>query len=324
MIGEESRRPAWRVRDAILGDAGKIPGYRKRISRSEEKQPREETMIGNILQREFYHNRISEYLLCLAITVGGILAVRAVEALVLRRLKAWAGKTSSTWDNFFVDRIHRTGIPLAYLGIVQASLRVLTLTPRVERIIDMAGIVLLTLLLSVFTVSLVRYGFEEYMRKQGEDASRERALKGVVSLAKALVWVVGTLFLLDNLGLKIASVAIATALFALVREDKGKEVDIEVPVVLSNLSEREVFVGELPRVLRVRVRDRWSKLAKALERKANPYLVDLRGFTDETVYVFDRERLRRDFEAEAVAGLPHEVERRVDGMDLQDVEQRFG
>jgi small GTP-binding protein len=30
--------------------------------------------------------------------------------------------------------------------------------------------------------------------------------------------------------------------------------------------------------------------------------------------LFDRERLRRDFEAEAVAGLPHEVERRVDGI----------
>ncbi|RJP20999.1 MAG: hypothetical protein C4529_08070, partial [Deltaproteobacteria bacterium] len=157
-------------------------------------------MIGEFLQREFYHNRISEYLICLAIIVGGILAVRIVEAIVLRRLKAWAGRTSSTWDNFLVDRIHRTGIPLAYLGIVQASLRVLTLTPRVERIIDMAGIVLLTLLLAVFTVSLVRYGFEEYIRKQGEDASRERALKGVVGLAKALVWVVGALFLLDNLG----------------------------------------------------------------------------------------------------------------------------
>lgn len=98
---------------------------------------------------------------------------------------------------------------------------------------------------------------------------------------------------LDDLGLKVASIAIATALFALVREDKGKEVDIEVPVVLSNISEREVFVGELPRVLRVRVRDRWSRLARALERKANPYLVDLRGFSDETVYVFDRERLRQ-------------------------------
>ncbi|MGB7631038.1 MAG: hypothetical protein WBM29_08145, partial [Candidatus Deferrimicrobium sp.] len=149
-------------------------------------------MIQEFLQREFYHNRISEYLLCLAILVGGLLAVRIVEALVVRRLRVWAEKTPTTFDDFLVDRIHRTGGPLAYLGILQASLRILTLSPRLERIIDMAGIVLLTLIGIVFTVALVRFGFEEYMRKQGKDASRDRALKGVVSLTKALVWIIGT------------------------------------------------------------------------------------------------------------------------------------
>ena len=163
-------------------------------------------MIEDILQREIYHNRISEYLVCVAILAGGILAARVVESLVLRRLKSLAKKTSSTWDDFLVDRIRRTGIPLAYLGIVQAALRVLTLTPRAERIIDMAGIVLLTLLGIVFTVALVRYGFEEYMRKRGEDPSRDRALKGVVSIANALVWITGTLFLFDNLGFRISTV----------------------------------------------------------------------------------------------------------------------
>lgn len=97
----------------------------------------------------------------------------------------------------------------------------------------------------------------------------------------------------ENLGLKVASILISLILFWLVREDKGQEVDIEVPVILSNISEHEVFVGEIPRVLRVRVRDRWSRLARALERKANPYLVDLRGFSDQTVYVFDRDRISK-------------------------------
>ena len=163
-------------------------------------------MIGNILQREFYHNRISEYLVCLAIILGGILAVRIVGALTFKRLKAWAEKTPTTYDDFLVDRIRGTGIPLAYLAIVQASLRILTLTPRVERIIDMAGIVLLTLIVIVFAVSLVRYGFEEYNRKRGEDATSDRALRGVVGLAKALVWITGALFMLDNLGFRISTV----------------------------------------------------------------------------------------------------------------------
>jgi len=163
-------------------------------------------MIGEFLQRDLYHNRLSEYLICLAIIFGGILAVRIVESLAMRRIKAWAEKTPTTYNDFLISRIHGTGIPLAYLAIVQASLRVLTLTPRVERIIDMAGIVLLTLIVIVFTVSLVRYGFEEYSRKRGEDATSDRALRGVIGLTKALVWITGALFMLDNLGFRISTV----------------------------------------------------------------------------------------------------------------------
>ena len=163
-------------------------------------------MIEGILQREFYHNRLSEYLICLAIILGGILAVRIVEGPAMRRLKAWSEKTPTKYDDFLVGRLRGTGIPLAWLAIVQASLRVLTLTPRVERIIDIAGIVLLTFLAIVFAVSLVRYGFEEYSRKRGEDATSDRALRGVIGLTKVLVWIIGALFMLDNLGFRISTV----------------------------------------------------------------------------------------------------------------------
>jgi len=97
----------------------------------------------------------------------------------------------------------------------------------------------------------------------------------------------------DNLGMKVVALVIGVALFFVVREDKGKEVDIDVPVVLSNLAETAVFTGEIPRSLRVRVRDRWSRLARALERKTGPYLVDLRGFADSSTFVFDRDRVRQ-------------------------------
>jgi hypothetical protein len=95
----------------------------------------------------------------------------------------------------------------------------------------------------------------------------------------------------ENPWFKVLSIAIAVGLFFVVREDKGKEVDIEVPVALANLPDNHVFIGEIPRALRVRVRDRWSRLARALEQRANPYSVDLRGFPDDTTYVFDRDRL---------------------------------
>jgi len=98
---------------------------------------------------------------------------------------------------------------------------------------------------------------------------------------------------LDNLGLKLISMIIALSLFVFVKEDKGKEADIEVSVVLSNIDDNAVFTGELPRSLRVRVRDRWSRLARVLEHKPNPYLVDLRGFSNDSMYVFDQDHLRQ-------------------------------
>lgn len=123
----------------------------------------------------------------------------------------------------------------------------------------------------------------------GQDGSRMQSRARLLGKKRSLFRRV----FLDNLWLKVTSLCIAVALFYLVRDDKGKEADIEVPVVLSNLSESEVFTGELPRVLRVRVQDRWSRLIRALERKANPYLVDLRGFTDQSVFVFDRDKVRQ-------------------------------
>ncbi|MBP2675296.1 MAG: MscS Mechanosensitive ion channel, partial [Deltaproteobacteria bacterium] len=163
-------------------------------------------MFADILNRGFYHNRVSEYLLCLAILAGGVLAVKVLQALVTRRMKARAEAAPARLDDFVIERIRKTGIPLAFLGIVEASLRVLTLTPRVERIVDMAGIVLMAIISTLFAVALVRFGVQEYIRKQGEDASRHRALKGVTTLAMGLAWIIGVLFMLDNLGFKISTV----------------------------------------------------------------------------------------------------------------------
>jgi hypothetical protein len=61
---------------------------------------------------------------------------------------------------------------------------------------------------------------------------------------------------------------------------------------------------------------RLSDVEKALlefERRGNAFF-DERLRLGRFRELFDRERLRRDFETEAVAGLPYEVERRVDGI----------
>ena len=161
-------------------------------------------MMSEFLKYELYRNRLSEYLLCLGILAGGILAVNIAKSFLTRRLNRKADATHL--DGFILERIRRTGVPLAYLGVAEASLRVLELTHRVERIVDMAGIVLMAIFGTLFAVALVRFGVQEYVRKQGEDASRDRVLKAAGSLVNVLAWVVGILFMLDNLGFRVSTV----------------------------------------------------------------------------------------------------------------------
>jgi small-conductance mechanosensitive channel len=163
-------------------------------------------MLPAILNRWFYHNRVSDYLLCLAILAGGILVVTIIKSFLSRRLKVKAEATPSHLDDFLVERIGRTGAPLAYLAVAETSLRMLEIPPHVDRIIDIVGIVLMAVLVTLFTVALVRSALQEYVRKQGDDPSRDRVLKGVSSLVNAVVWIIGALFVLDNLGFKISTV----------------------------------------------------------------------------------------------------------------------
>jgi small GTP-binding protein len=70
--------------------------------------------------------------------------------------------------------------------------------------------------------------------------------------------------------------------------------------------------AELTRDFRFRLSD-VEKALLEFERRGNAFFDERLRF-GRFRELFDRERLRRDFETEAVAGLPYEVERRVDGI----------
>lgn len=100
-------------------------------------------------------------------------------------------------------------------------------------------------------------------------------------------------FFLENLPIKLLSLFLALILFVLVREDRVKEFELDIPVVTARAPEDFVFVGDLPKEVSVRVRGKWSKILEALEHKNEPYIVDMRGMKDGDVVFFDENRVER-------------------------------
>ncbi len=163
-------------------------------------------MFKDILQISFFQNSIIDYLIFLSILFIGMISIRILKSLILNRLKTWSRKTATTIDDFLIHVFEKTLLPILYFGIFYVSTRSLTLNPALSKIIDVLGIILLTIFGIRFLVAITNYALETYWVKKEKDAAGERSLKGILTIIKVLIWGTGITFLLDNLGFKISSV----------------------------------------------------------------------------------------------------------------------
>jgi len=163
-------------------------------------------MIGDLLHRTYLGNSISNYLLFLLLFLAGVVIVRIIELIVLKKLTAWAKKTKTTVDDFLVEMTKKTVLPLLYYLVFYSSIRVLTLGRSAKKAFDIIGIALLTVFVIRFVIALINYVLLRYWMKKEEDETKKRTVKAIMPIVKVVLWGVGITFLLDNLGIRISTV----------------------------------------------------------------------------------------------------------------------
>ncbi len=163
-------------------------------------------MIYDILNRVIYENRVADYLIVLGAIVGGIIIIRIVKFVVLRRVAAWAKKTEAPVDDVLVKNISKTLLPLLYLGAVYAAVSALTIPEGAARAVDTVAKILLTILGVRFIIAILVSAIEYYWLAKEANEARERTVRALIPIIKFCVWIVGVIFLLDNLGFKITTV----------------------------------------------------------------------------------------------------------------------
>ena len=162
-------------------------------------------MLNDILQQTVFQNRIFDYLIFFSIFLIGVILVRMLESVVFRHLKKWAAKTATHIDDFIIEHLEKTVVPLLYFGAFYMGTRGLTLHPNLSRGIDVLGIVLLTIYGARLLIAILTHALEEFWLKQEKDASRQRAIKGLFPVINVLIWGLGIVFLLDNLGFRVSA-----------------------------------------------------------------------------------------------------------------------
>lgn len=159
-----------------------------------------------ILEYEVLTNTISDYLIAFVIVVLGSLAIKVLEQMVLRRLKLWAVRTNNRLDDALFKIGDRSLIPILYLGIFYIAIANLSLHPILLNLLKAIALIATTFLGIRLIVSIAEYLMRVYLVTRGETETIDRALHALLPAIRTAAWLIGIIFLLDNLGFNISAV----------------------------------------------------------------------------------------------------------------------
>lgn len=152
-------------------------------------------------------NTAREILATLAGILIGLMLVRLFQVFIIRRLRRIFAATATTWDDLLVSVLERDVIPALYVLIVYLGVRDFSMKASVQDGLRSLVTVILTLLMIRVAMAVVNHSIRAYLQRQGSDqtAAREKNLNGIITMVKIVVWVLGFILLLDNLGIKVSA-----------------------------------------------------------------------------------------------------------------------
>ena len=162
--------------------------------------------MQDFLSQTYFGNTVLNYFIALGIFIVGIIVIKIFKTIVLNRLKKWSESTETQIDDFLVRGIQRTVVPLLYLGAFYLAIEYLKIDPDTMGIINKIAVIIFTFFLLRAISSVIRFSLSAYVRKKGGEESREKELRGISTIIALVIWTVGLVFLLDNLGFKVSAV----------------------------------------------------------------------------------------------------------------------
>jgi len=162
--------------------------------------------MTEFLNQTYFGNTVEAYLIALGIFIIGIILIKIFKSIVLYRLKKWSEKTETTLDDLLIKSVEKSIIPLLYFGVFYAAITSLTFTERISKIIEMASLFVATFFIVRFIASSILITLTYFIKKQDRGEEKARQLRGMTVLINLFVWVIGVVFLMDNLGFDISAV----------------------------------------------------------------------------------------------------------------------
>ena len=213
----------------------------------------------NFLEQTLLGNSYQSWLVAGGVAVAAVVVLRALQAVVRRRLAKVAKNTTTRWDDYFVDMISGTKLLFWILFGVFIGAQFLDLPPRVHTVIQGGFVIALIIQGGLWAAVLIRYFLADYRKQKLDENPAEVTTLGIISFAaQAILWSVVLLLVLDNLGidvtalvagLGIGGVAVALALQNVLGDlFASLSIVLDKPFVVGDFLKVDDFLGSVERI----------------------------------------------------------------------------
>ena len=162
--------------------------------------------MNNYLHTEFLGNTVLNWLIALGIIIVALVSLYLVKNFVTQQLRKWSGSTNTTLDDFIVTLIEKCVVPYLYFISIISPTFWLVLSPKATRIFHVIALLITTFYILKAINAAVQYFIYSFLQKQEGGEMKKRQAGGIVVILKIIIWVLGIVFLLDNLGYNITTI----------------------------------------------------------------------------------------------------------------------
>lgn len=157
------------------------------------------------LKLKYFDNTIEEYLIAAIVLIFTLAVIHFIKKSFLKRLKEKIESVGFNKFNYMERSINHLLIPAIYLGALYFVLEYLSFGKDIDKIINTVYVIISTYFIIRFVIALIKFFLDRYFQRQRgeEDVKRIQPFYSIINL---FVWVIGIIFLLDNLGFQITTI----------------------------------------------------------------------------------------------------------------------
>lgn len=158
------------------------------------------------METVIFENTLKSYLLAFVVIAVGVLIIRLFRQVLLTGLKRIVQTTTSTFDDFLIQGLSTTFMPLLYYAVFYYALNMLVLPQWFDQALDIAGMLLWTFLIARLIIFSIDYFLQKHLRKSGRGMAGVMQLKGIMLILSIVIWSIAILFFINNLGYNVTTI----------------------------------------------------------------------------------------------------------------------